>query len=184
MKILLAEDEAITRLRIVRMLEELGHEPVACHDGEAAWERFSSEPFRVVISDWDMPGCDGTTLCRRIRERPSTDYTYFILITAREPGELPFDYLVGDQVDDFLLKPVELGAIWRRLRVAERILGFTTQVRQLESLLPICAYCHRMRDETGTGWEPIEEYVSARTGSHFSHGICPECDARLRAGGG
>jgi PleD family two-component response regulator len=161
---------------------DLGHEPVVCADGEEAWEAFQREPIRVVISDWDMPRCDGTELCRRIRAHRGSEYTYFILITAREPDVLPFDYLVGDDVDDFLLKPVEQGAVWRRLRVAERILRFTTQVRTLESLLPICSYCHRMRDDERNEWEPLEEYVSARTGSRFSHGICPECEREIRAG--
>ena len=61
-----------------------------------------------------------------------------------------------------------------RLRVAERILGFTTEVRQLESFLPICGYCKKVRDDHNY-WQQIEEYINTRTGTNFSHGVCPDC---------
>ena len=61
-----------------------------------------------------------------------------------------------------------------RLRVAERILEFTTQIRQLKELIPICMYCKRVRDDQDY-WQQVESYIHAHTGSNFSHGICPEC---------
>lgn len=51
------------------------------------------------------------------------------------------------------------------------------QVRTLSGFLPICSYCKRIRDDVGY-WEQIEAYVSSHTGARFSHGICPECEAR------
>ena len=128
-----------------------------------------------------MPGYDGVELCQRIRDRLNTEYTYFILVTANDPGELGYDYAIGEGVDDYLVKPVERGQLWRRLRVAARILRFTTEMRQLEQLLPICTYCHKIRERESGSWEPMERYVSRRTGSSFSHGVCPECEARWNA---
>jgi sigma-B regulation protein RsbU (phosphoserine phosphatase) len=61
-----------------------------------------------------------------------------------------------------------------RLRVAERILWFTREVHQLKQLIPICSYCHKVRDERNY-WERVETYIQKETGSQFSHGACPEC---------
>ena len=60
------------------------------------------------------------------------------------------------------------------MRVAERILNFNKQVQTLESLIPICAYCKKVRNDDDL-WEQIEQYVNERTGADFSHSICPTC---------
>ncbi len=77
-------------------------------------------------------------------------------------------------IDDFLAKPLDREAIYMRLRVAERILGFTTEIRLLKELIPICMYCKRVRDDTDY-WQQVETYIHECTGSNFSHGICPDC---------
>jgi hypothetical protein len=81
-------------------------------------------------------------------------------------------------VDDFLTKPLEFTELWTRLRVAERILGFTRQVKLLEEMLPICSYCKKVRDDRNY-WQQIEGYISERTGFDFSHSVCPDCYQRV-----
>jgi sigma-B regulation protein RsbU (phosphoserine phosphatase) len=68
--------------------------------------------------------------------------------------------------------------IWMRLRVAERILRFATQVSQLEAFLPICGYCKKVRDDKNY-WQQIEGYINQRTGTDFSHSVCPDCYQRV-----
>jgi len=177
-EILLVDDDGVTRERLASSLADLGHRVRQFSDGRLAWEDFDRRPARIVISDWKMPGMDGLEFCQRVRDRLQTEYTYFILITANGPGELGYDYTIGEQVDDYLVKPVERDQLWRRLRVAARILRFTTQMRQLEQLLPICTYCHKIREGEDGPWESLERYVGQRTGSSFSHGVCPECEGR------
>ena len=75
-------------------------------------------------------------------------------------------------------EPLDFAELWMRLRVAERILRYTTQVRQLEQMLPICSYCKKIRDDRNY-WQQIEGYISERTGSDFSHSVCPECYERV-----
>jgi CheY-like chemotaxis protein len=179
--VLLADDDGVTRELLAAILEGMGHRVRQFADGAAAWEAYDLEPARVVISDWKMPGVDGLEFCRRVRNRLRTEYTYFILITANDAGDLGYDYEIGDEVDDFLIKPVERGQLWRRMRVAARILRFTTEMRQLEQLLPICTYCHRIREGNAGPWETLERYVGQRTGSSFSHGVCPDCEERWLA---
>jgi hypothetical protein len=83
-------------------------------------------------------------------------------------------------VDDFLTKPLDFSELWTRLRVAQRILRYTTQVRQLEEMLPICSYCKKIRDDRNY-WQQLESYIGERTGSDFSHSVCPDCYTQVLA---
>ena len=174
MKILIAEDDPVSVKILQFTLEHYGHEVVAAADGEEAWQIFDHDPVRVVVSDWMMPKVDGLELCKKVRSRPKTDYTYFILLTAINTGRENLRKAMDAGIDDFLTKPLDREAVLMRLRVAERILEFTTQIRQLKELIPICMYCKRVRDDQDY-WQQVESYIHAHTGSNFSHGICPEC---------
>ena len=174
MKILAVEDDAVSRAVLRKALHRLNHDVIEAADGEQAWEKLQTEPVRVVVSDWMMPRSDGLDLCRRIRAGRGKDYTYFILLTSRDATEGNQRAAADAGVDDFLTKPLDLPELWTRLRVAERILGYTTQVRQLEELLPICSYCKKIRDDLNY-WQQMEGYINERTGSEFSHSVCPDC---------
>lgn len=178
MKILAVEDDAVARAVLRQALRRLGHEAIEAADGESAWELLQNEPVRVVVSDWIMPRSDGLDLCRRIRARVGADYIYFILLTSRDASADNQTAAADAGVDDFLTKPLDLPELWTRLRVAERILRYTTQVRQLEEMLPICSYCKKIRDDKNY-WQQIEGYISDRTGSDFSHSVCPDCYQRV-----
>ena len=178
MKILAVEDDAVARAVLNKALQRLGHEVVLAPDGEVAWAHVQQDPVRVVVSDWMMPEVDGLELCRRIRRRAGVEYVYFILLTARDATEENQRVAADAGVDDFLTKPLDVSELWTRLRVAERILRYTTQVRQLEELLPICSYCKKIRDDRNY-WQQIEGYISERTGSDFSHSVCPDCYTRV-----
>lgn len=178
MKILTVEDDAVARAVLRQALRRLGHESVEAADGEAAWELLQTEPVRVIVSDWMMPRTDGLDLCRRVRARAGKDYIYFILLTSRDATEENQMAATDAGVDDFLTKPLDLAELWTRLRVAERILRYTTQVRQLEEMLPICSYCKKIRDDQNY-WQQLEGYISERTGSDFSHSVCPDCYQRV-----
>lgn len=178
-KILVAEDDVISQKLLRVNLERLGHEVVTANDGAAAWTEFDREPVRIVVSDWMMPEMDGLTLCERVRAREGIEYTYFILLTAKT-GRENHQEAMQKGVDDFLNKPLDRDELVNRLRVAERILGFTRQIRQLKELLPICSYCKKIRDDQNY-WQQIESYIHNHTGSDFSHSICPDCfDAVVR----
>ncbi len=174
MKILAVEDDAVARAVLRQALRKLGHEAIEAADGEAAWKVLEHEPVRVVVSDWMMPNSDGLDLCRKIRGRVGSEYIYFILLTSRDATADNQNEAADAGVDDFLTKPLDISELWTRLRVAERILRYTTQVRQLEEMLPICSYCKKIRDDQNY-WQQIEGYISERTGSDFSHSVCPDC---------
>ncbi len=174
MKILIAEDDPVSAKILQFTLENAGHEVDVASDGGIAWQKFDKSPFRVIVSDWMMPQIDGLELCKKIRSRPRTDYTYFILLTAIHTGRDNLRKAMDAGVDDFLTKPLDREGIMMRLRVAERIVEFTTQIKQLKDLIPICMYCKKIRNDDNY-WQGVESYIAQQTGSNFSHGICPEC---------
>ena len=174
MKILAVEDDAVSRAVLRQALRRPNHDVIEAADGEQAREKWQTEPVRVVVSDGMMPRSDGLDLCRRIRAGRGKDYTYFTLLTSRDATEENQRVAADAGVDDFLTKPLDLPERWTRLRVAERILVYTTQVRQVEELLPICSYGKKIRDDQNY-WQQMEGYSNERTGSEFSHSVCPDC---------
>ena len=151
---------------------------IEAKDGTEALSVLEREPVRLVVSDWMMPELDGLGLCRAVRARVNADYVYFILLTGQQADVDNQREAIEAGVDDFLTKPLKVQEIWMRLRVAERILRYATEVRQLEAFLPICGYCKKVRDDQNY-WQQIESYINERTGTDFSHSVCPDCYQRV-----
>jgi DNA-binding response OmpR family regulator len=178
LKILTVEDDAVARAVIRQGLLKLGHEVVEAKNGADALAILANDPVRLIVCDWMMPELDGLELCRTLRNRVEADYVYFILLTSRDPDVESQREAIEAGVDDLLTKPLDLQEVWMRLRVAERILRYATRVRQLEAFLPICGYCKKVRDDQNY-WQQIESYINERTGTDFSHSVCPDCYQRV-----
>jgi phosphoserine phosphatase RsbU/P len=175
-RILVVDDDEVIRHFLCRRMTELGHEAWNAADGDSALESALSHNVDVVISDWQMPGFDGLELCRRIRKARSERYVYFILVTVHgSPGV--HEEAIREGVDDYLTKPIDAANLAMRVFVAQRILTFHRQIRRLQSLLPICSYCHKVRNDRDY-WQQIEDYVGNLTGADLTHGICPDCYER------
>jgi DNA-binding response OmpR family regulator len=174
MKVLVVEDDNVSRTILRHSLERLGHEVIEAADGELGWDAWVREKPRVVVSDWQMPGLDGLSLCRRLRAQANQDYLYFILLTGKGDAVQNRRDAAEAGVDDFMTKPVNMSALWMRLRVAERILKYTTQLHRLEEMMPMCSYCKKIRDDRNY-WQQIESYINERTGTEISHSVCPDC---------
>src|SRR5690348_7574963 len=88
MRILIAEDERITRMTLERQLQSWGHDVVAAEDGEQAWETFAAAvgdgAFDIVMTDWEMPRLSGVELVRRIRAANRPVYSYVVILTSRK----------------------------------------------------------------------------------------------------
>jgi DNA-binding response OmpR family regulator len=148
-------------------------------NGTDAWNRLARGTYRAVVSDWRMPGLDGLDLCRMLRERGG-DYIYYILISSTKITRESRAQALAAGVDDFLAKPVDADELGMRLHVADRILGLAAQVKKLESFIPICGYCKKIRNDRKY-WQDVEAYFAQQQGAKFSHGICPDCYERVMA---
>lgn len=139
MRILIAEDEQITRRSLARQLEALGHTVVAAEDGEIAWEKFSTgisdatAGFDAVVTDWEMPRLSGLDLIKRIRATKTPSYVYIVMLTSRSDKA---DIVSGIEAgaDDFLSKPFDKEELRVRLLAGERIVTLekTLSVRNAE----------------------------------------------------
>ena len=128
MKILVAEDDAVSRLILRRAVEKLGHECIVAEDGEIAWSIYKeTSGVDVVISDWMMPGMDGPDLCRKIRAEKRDGYTFFVFLTALGDRE---HLLEGMQAgaDDYLAKPLDREQLEVRLIAASRVTSLHRQL--------------------------------------------------------
>jgi diguanylate cyclase (GGDEF)-like protein len=121
MRVLIAEDDLITRRVLSMMLTGWGYQVVTVGDGNAAWEVISRpDAPRLMLLDWEMPGLDGVEICRRLRGMASEPYIYVLLLTGRESHK---DLIVGLDAgaDDYLTKPFDDAELAARLRVGRRI---------------------------------------------------------------
>src|SRR5260370_25988850 len=112
MKILIAEDDLVSRTKLGALLKGQGHDVTATDDGMEAWGAWQIAQPRVVVSDWAMPQMDGLELCRRLRAHHADRYTYFILLTATG-GRANFLAAMEAGIDDFITQtadPEELPA--------------------------------------------------------------------------
>jgi sigma-B regulation protein RsbU (phosphoserine phosphatase) len=173
LKILVAEDENISRMVLQASLKKQGHEVVGLENGLKAWEAFQKEYFPMIISDWLMPEMDGPTLFRKIRGLPCENYSYLVLLTSLE-GKTNYLEAMHAGADDFITKPFDADELTARVQVAERILGLHRHVNQLEGLLPICCSCKKIRDGKDN-WQRVENYIEIHSEARFTHGYCPEC---------
>lgn len=121
MRVLIAEDDAVSRMILRRSVERLGHECLAAENGLAALELYRNTPgVDLVISDWMMPGIDGPGLCRLIRDDKRDGYTYFIFLSALgDKGHLLAGLAAG--ADDYLSKPLDCDELQVRLASAHRV---------------------------------------------------------------
>jgi CheY-like chemotaxis protein len=128
MKILIADDDEITRRLLDSALANLGHDVREASNGCEAWNAWVGGEFPFIISDWMMPDLDGLEFCRRIRAERRTDYTYIVLLTSRI-GKANYLEAMSAGADDFITKPFQKDSLAARVRVAERILGLHEKLR-------------------------------------------------------
>src|ERR1700736_1647915 len=129
MKILIAEDDNVSRLVLASTLRKQGHEVVAAEDGLRAWEALQKDDFHVLILDWLMPEIDGLALCRQVRTLLRENYTYIVLLTSLE-GRSNYLEAMDAGADDFMTKPFDADQLTGRIQVAKRIIDLQRHVAE------------------------------------------------------
>ena len=122
MRILVAEDDAISRTLLERTLQRAGYEVISVENGaKAIAELVKQDAPRLALLDWVMPEMDGVEVCREVRKRTEQAYTYLILLSSKESKG---DIVVGLEsgADDYLTKPFDVDELKARLRTGHRIL--------------------------------------------------------------
>ena len=148
MKILIAEDDAITLKILERKLGSWGYEVVSVTDGNAAWEKTHQDDApQLLLLDWMMPSMDGIELCRKLKQQPKDTPTYIILLTARDQED---DIVAGLDAgaDDYITKPFGNSELRSRVNVGRRIIALQNALLEKEKLQAVFetagAVCHEM----------------------------------------
>jgi diguanylate cyclase (GGDEF)-like protein len=134
MRILVADDDATSRLVLKAAVTRLGHECLVAEDGSRAWELLASEEIDVLLTDWMMPGLDGPELCRRVREELTSHYTYVVLVTGLGEREQVVEGMSAG-ADDYLIKPVDPFIVLTRMIAADRVTALQRRVTDMQAQL-------------------------------------------------
>lgn len=188
MRVLIAEDDPVSLGMLKRVLTDEGHDVVTVRDGLAAFAAMTApDAPRLAVLDWMMPGLDGPEVCRRLRALTFEEPLYLLLLTARD-AKADLVAGLGAGADDYIRKPFDADELRARVAVGVRVVELQSelarqlhllrdalaQVKTLHGILPICAWCKKVRDDQGA-WSQLEAYVSEHSTAEFSHGICPDC---------
>ena len=154
MKILIVEDELVSQKKMDKLVQSLGHETLVAMDGVSAWKIWRDERPRIVITDWMLPKMDGLELCAKIRSEEGEDYTYVIIVTAKDEVQ---DIIKGMDAgaDDYIAKPFNKDELNVRIKAGERVINFQIQ----DIVIFALAKMAESRDEdTGNHLERVRHY--------------------------
>ncbi|HMD83227.1 MAG TPA: diguanylate cyclase [Terriglobia bacterium] len=135
MKVLIAEDDSISRRMLEAFLVKWGYEVLVATEGEEAWGILqANDAPRLAVLDWMMPGRDGIDICRSVRQRKGRPYVYILLLTARGQKQ---DIVEGLEAgaDDYVTKPFDPYELRARLRAGRRIVELQEQLLQAREAL-------------------------------------------------
>ena len=139
MKVLIAEDDRVSRRLLEATLTRWGYEAVVTRDGVEAWEVLQgSDPPPLAILDWMMPGMDGVEVCRKVRQRGQEPYIYLLLLTTKGRKENIIEGLDAG-ADDYLTKPFDPHELQVRLRTGKRIVTLQAELIEARETLRIQA---------------------------------------------
>ena len=128
MRILIVEDNLLTRLMIERSLKKWDYDVIAVDNIHAAIEIITNEKIQFVITDWIMPGGNGTLLCQSVRALNLPFYTYIILVTYLDDAQSVVQGMDAG-ADDFIRKPIQLDELQARIKAGERVLNLEKELQ-------------------------------------------------------
>jgi two-component system, cell cycle response regulator len=129
LELLLVEDEPTQLLLMKRLLQRAGYKVQTANNGDEALEKISSNRFQILVTDWDMPGMDGATLCQRVREAKLPGYLYVLLLTGHGDTESVVEGLEAG-ADDYIRKPANEAELLARLKAGQRIVRLEQSLRE------------------------------------------------------
>ena len=191
LRVLVADDEPVSRTVVGAMLRKAGYAVMYAPDGEEAWQLLDAEdPPSLALLDWEMPGLQGPEIVQKLRSKSAATPTYLILLTSRDSQA---DIVQGLRAgaDDYVTKPANEAELIARVNVGARVVRLQAaladrvrsledalaNVKALQTLLPMCAYCKSVRNDQNY-WEKVETYFTQHSGVSFTHSYCPTCYER------
>ena len=136
LQLLLVEDEPTQLLLMQRLLRRAGYAVDTAGNGEEALEKIGSGRFQLMVTDWDMPGMDGATLCQRVRAAQLPGYLYVLLLTGHGSTESVVEGLEAG-ADDYIRKPANELELLARLKAGQRIVRLEQSLREAKDRIQV-----------------------------------------------
>lgn len=196
----LVVDDSPTDLRYLgRLLEAPDRHVLTAASGDEALKVLKGVECALVILDVRMEGMSGFETAEHIRADENTRGIPIIFVTATGVEEETVFQGYDAGAVDYLFKPIEPNLLrskvnvfcqlsTQRLLIQEQLQQIQAknealnrqldEIKTLRGLIPICAKCKSIRDDSGF-WQSIENYVSEHSEAEFSHSVCPECRDEL-----
>ena len=170
--VVLAVDDTPTVLLVIeRALRKRGFEVRCANDGLEALDMLREVQPDLILLDVMMPEMSGFEICEKLKCSEATAGIPIIFLTGKSsPEDIVRGFRIGGV--DYITKPFYTEELIARVETH-------VQLHQLRSILPICSYCGRIRNEE-EDWEPLENYIHRHAGTAFSHSICPHCYPEIR----
>ncbi len=196
--ILIVDDNPTNLQLLFEYLQNAGFRVLVAEDGESALHRAYHTMPNIILLDVMMPNIDGFETCWRLKKNQQTQNIPVIFMTALSNTG---DEVKGLQLGavDYITKPIQVEAVLARINTHLKLQKMQQELQQqndelqlknqqlqealatvktLRGLLPICANCKSIRDDTGY-WHKVEEYIQTYSEADFSHSICPDCLLKL-----
>jgi CheY-like chemotaxis protein len=188
--ILVVDDNEHNLTLIGKLVESAGYEAVLASSGSQALEFLAAEHPDLILLDVMMPEMDGYALCDQLKRDEAFRELPVLFLTAKaDADDVARGFAAG--AVDYIAKPFHAAELRARVRthlelklqrdaLARRTAELEqalSQVKTLRGLLPICAWCKKIRNDQGY-WDQLESYLSVHTDATFSHAICPDCAER------
>lgn len=175
--ILIVEDNPQNIQILGSILKKENYDVSISMNGLEALEYLVTERPDLILLDIMMPQMNGYEVCKILKKDEALKKIPVIFITAKTDTESIVEgFKVG--AVDYVTKPFNGDELLARVKTHIELYKSRVQIKMLEDLIPICSNCRKVRDSDGY-WKKVEQYITERTHSNFSHGICEECAHKL-----
>ena len=199
-KILVTDDDPDILEINSTILRNAGYEVYEAATGAECLDLVRQHHPDLVLLDVVLPDMTGFEICKKIKKDPELQGPFVILFSGIQVSSDNQAEGLGVGADGYLVKPLSRNEFVARIQAMERIKRvedrlFQTQkeqamiigelrkaadeIKTLRGLIPICAWCKRIRDDEGY-WDQLEVYLSKHSEAVFSHGLCPDCSKAVR----
>ncbi len=199
-KILVTDDDPDILELNSTILRKVGYEVYEASTAKETLEMVRTHRPDLIILDVILPDMRGTRLCRMIKDDPDLRGPFIILMSGVQVSSNNQAKGLNVGADGYLVKPVSKKEFIARVQAMERIKHAEDalmetkreqeatieklqkaleEIKTLRGLIPICAWCKKIRDDEGY-WDELEVYLSKHSEAVFSHGLCPECSKAMK----